>query len=205
MKTKIELLRNADWGDIFKKLVAKTEERIDKYSWKSNTYPMGHNAESIVQEAIESVLTNKRNWNPDEGDLEMYLWWIIKSKLSHLYNSKTYHPDNLSEESLDQASEEEWKQDSLESKINENLISSEDFKNPEELLISRENTLEVAQEMIIRLLEACDDYPELKDIVYAIYNEGCDPKPKSLAEHLNRPVKTIYSQIRTLRSRARKI
>jgi len=205
MKIKIELLRNADWGNIYKRLVAKTEERIDKYSWRSNTYPKGHTAESIVQEAIESVLNNKRNWNPDKGDLEMYLWWIIKSMLNHLYNSKTYHPDNLSEESLDQANEEEWKQNSLEAEISETLIYSGEFQNPEEIIINRENSNEVAELMIFRLLEACDNFPELKDIVYAIYHDGCDSKPKSLAEHLNRPVKFIYSQLRTLRSRARKI
>lgn len=200
MNEKVTLLRNADWGNIYKQLVAKTEGRIDKFSWRTNTYPKGHTAESLVQEAIESVLNNTSNWDPERGSLEMYLWWIIKRNLNHLYNSKTYHPEDIYEESFEQVKEDEWKIDQIE------LKAQATYPNPSgEFIIDGENTDEDAELKIIALLESCDNRPELKDIVYAIYEGRCSPKANVLAQFLDRPVKTIYLQLRALRSRANKI
>ena len=198
MTKKTELLRNADWGSIYKRLVAKTLGRIDAFSWRTNTYPQGHSAESIVQDAIESVLNNSSNWEPERGPLETYLWWIIKRNLNHLFNSKAYHPEEIMEESLTKTEEEEWK-------INEIELQAQSHPQPAISQQNEENLSEIDELKILALLDSFDNRPELKDIVDAIYEGQCDPKPKYLADFLGRPVETIYLQLRALRARANKI
>lgn len=205
MDKKIELLWAADWSHIYKNLVAKTEGRIDKFSWRTNTYPKGHTAESIVQDAIESVISHKSNWDPNRGTLEMYLWWVIKRNLNHLYNSKTYHPENIYEESLSPTEEEEWMVDRMEFKAlassrhsASSLYTYNDFDD-------REITDEESELKILALFESCESNPELTEIAYTIYEGRCSPKPAELAKYFGIPVSEVNARLRKLRYRANKI
>lgn len=205
MDEKAELLRKADWANIYKNLVAKTLGRIDKYSWRTNTYPKGHTTESIVQEAIESVLNNTNNWDPKRGSLEIYLWWIIKRNLNHLFNSKKYHPDHITEESLNQKEGDEWKSNRMELKAQDEAFNA-GLANPSPISsISQELIDEQSELKILALYESCENHLELKDIVDAIYKEQCLPKAAELAKYLNRPIEKIYLELRALRYRAKKI
>ena len=198
-------MKNADWGEIYKKLIAFSESEMDRYSWRLNTFPQGHTAESIVQEAIESILNNKRNWDPEKGPLDVYLIWVIKSKINHLYNSKTYHPEDIIEENLNQDEDEEWKRDEIEFTVQANNQKGNVSNSPEEILSIYEFSNNEIEEKLYRLIEACDNNEELKEIINVIFYGKCEPKAKSIAEYLNKPVKEIYSQLRAIRSRARKI
>ena len=81
---KKQLLLDFPWGECFPKLVAFAEWRIQGMRWNSGVLPMGHTAEFIVQEAITKTFSEERNWKPEEGDLLMWLKYVIKSDISHL-------------------------------------------------------------------------------------------------------------------------
>jgi len=86
---KKQLLLDFPWGECYPKLVAFAEWRIQGMRWNSGVVPMGHTAESIIQEAIAKTFSEERNWKPEEGDLLMWLKYVIKSEISHLAESIT--------------------------------------------------------------------------------------------------------------------
>lgn len=206
MNDKIEQLKTADWANIYKNLVAKTIGRMDKFSWRTNTYPKGHTPESIVQEAIEGVLNGTYGWDPNKGDLEMYLWWVIKGKLNRLFESKKHHPEDIREVSIDRPSEEEPRIDRLSLEAQSYFQPGSDYTNdPEDMLIQQENSDDVAELKIFALYESCNDRPELMELAEAIAEGPSEPKSAELAVLLDRPVEEIYQQLRALRRRAAKI
>ncbi len=192
---KIELLRNAPWDEIYVKLFAYAEFLIDRLSWNDNRLPKGYTPETIVQDVIAKTFSEDRNWDPDRGELFPWLKWVVKSEISHLVESASHR----NETSIDQY-EDELSLHRLERKTSQSIAY-----NPRDTNTEREEETRRNKERIDALLEACDGRPELEEIVYAICDDECSPKAQDLADHLQRPVKVIYQNLRALRRRADKI
>jgi DNA-directed RNA polymerase specialized sigma24 family protein len=201
---KKQLLLDFPWGEHFPELVAFTEWCIQRMQWNSGVLPMGHTAESIVQDVITKTFSEERNWDPEKGDLLMWLKYVIRSEISHLAESAA----NKVEVPLDPPDENDSPSDGLE--VEQRQLSAHQLMtgSPEELVIAAETEAEKmaeAQSKIDALLEASSGRPELEEIVYAIIDGKCDPKPQELAVLLGRPVGEINQNLRALRRRAEKI
>jgi predicted SPOUT superfamily RNA methylase MTH1 len=165
---------------------------------------MGHTAESIVQDVITKTFSEERNWDPEKGDLLMWLKYVIRSEISHLSESianKVEVPVDQSDKSTSPSDGSDVERRKLSS---QRLITG----SPEEVVIETESDAEKAAEAELKinaLLDVSSGHPELEEIVYAIVDGKCDPKPQELSEFLERPVGEIYQNLRALRRRAEKI
>jgi DNA-directed RNA polymerase specialized sigma24 family protein len=201
---KKQLLLDFPWDEHIPRLVAYTEWLIQGKHWNSHTLPKGQTAESIVRDVIEKTFSEKRNWDPDRGDLFTWLKWVIKSEVSHLAESAA----NRTEVHLDQAGENDSSADGPDVEQRQPSPRRQLIGSTEEMVMDAETEAEKtaeAQSKIDALLEACSGQPELEEIVYAIVDEQCDGKPRELAQFLGRPVEEIYQNLRSLRRRADKI
>lgn len=199
---KKQLLKDFPWDEHYPRLVAFAEWLIQGKHWNSDTLPKGQTAESIVRDVIEKTFSEKRNWDPERGDLLTWLKWVIKSEVSHLAESAA----NRVEVRLDQPGENDSPADG--SDVKRRQLSSPRIMvgSPEEMVMDAEIEAEKmadAQSKIDALLEASSGHPELEEIVYAIVEGKCDGKPRELAKYLGRPVEEIYQNVRALRRRAK--
>ena len=190
---KRQLLRNFPWAENYLNLVAFAEWLIQGKSWKSNILPKGQTAETIVQDAIAKTFTEERNWDPERGELLPWLKWVIRSDISHLAESAS----NRREVRFDRLDDNEQGTNQIEFEITRQSRAKPQAASPEERI--------VVAETIDLLLEACKGKQELVDIVYAICDGKCPPKPQSLSQYLGKPVEEINQQLRALRRRAYKI
>ncbi len=194
---KVELLRNFPWEENYPRLIASAEWLIQDKIWNSGLLPKGCTAESIVRDAIAKTFSGQRNWEPDKGDLLMWLKWVIRSEISHLAESAANRAElRLEEIGAAERSRHRASQSQLQ------------VGSPEEAVIHEEVEEEryaLARSKVDALLDACSGRPELERIVYAISDGKCTPKPQDLSEYLGRPVDEIYQNLRALRRRASKI
>lgn len=201
---KKQLLLDFPWEEHYPRLVAYTEWLIQGKTWNSNMLPKGQTAESIVLDVIEKTFSEKRNWDPDRGDLLTWVKWVIKSEVSHLAESAA----NRVEVHLEKAGENDSSADGPDMEQRQPSPKRLLIGSPEEMVMDAETEAEKtadAQSKIDALLEACSGQPELEEIVYVIIDGKCDAKPDKLAEFLGRPVEEIYQNMRTLRRRADKV
>lgn len=201
---KKQLLVSFPWGEHFPRLVAFAEWLIQGKQWNAGVLPMGHTAESIVQDVIAKTFSEERTWDPEKGDLLVWLKYVIKSEISHLSESAA----NKAEGTLDQTDDTD--PPIGDPKIDYRQPSSQQLMigSPEEAVIVAETEgekISAAQSKIDALLNASSGHPELEEIVYAIVEGNCDPKPKELSEFLGKPVTEINQNLRSLRRRAEKI
>lgn len=201
---KRQLLTDFPWGEHYPRLVAFAEWNIQGKNWNSGLLPNGQTAESIVRDVIEKTFSEKRNWDPEKGDLLIWLKWVIKSEVSHLAESVA----NRVEVRLDHSGENDSPVDGPNIELRQPSAQRLLIGSPEEMVIDTETEAEKtveAQSKIDALLEASSGHPELEEIVYAIVEGQCDGKPRELAKYLSRPVEEIYQNVRALRRRAEKI
>lgn len=201
---KKQLLVDFPWDEHYPRLVAFTEWVIQGKNWNSESLPKGQTAESIVQDVIEKTFSEKRDWDPERGDLLMWLKWVIKSEISHLAKSVA----NQAVVQLGYANEDAPSVDGPDIELRQPISRRLVVGSPEEMVMDAETEADKTANgrlKIDSILEACSGHPELDDIVYAIIAGQCDAKPRNLAEFLGRPVEEIYQNLRTLRRRADKI
>ncbi|MCZ7547624.1 MAG: hypothetical protein M5U11_00500 [Anaerolineales bacterium] len=184
--------------------MAFAEWTIQGKAWNSDILPKGQTAESVVRDVIEKTFSEERNWDPDRGELLLWLKWVIKSEVSHLAESAS----NKKDVHVDQLDGDDPEMDRIEYEASHQPYVKPLVVSPEEAMIAMETEDEIrtlARSKIDLLLEACNGQPELEAIVYAISDGKCLPKPQSLEEYLGKPVKEINQHLRTLRRRASKI
>ena len=198
---KKQLLIEFPWEEHYLSLIAFTEWIIQGMRWNSNSLPKGQTAESIVRDVIAKTFSEERNWDPERGDLLMWLKWVIRSEVSHLAESAS----NRSEVRLDQGGENDSPASGSDIRQCQRSPQTLHIDSPEEAIIAEETeaekTLE-ARSKIDALLEACSGKAELEEIVYAIVDGQCNAKPQELSEFLGKPVDEIYQNLRALRRRA---
>lgn len=201
---KKQLLTDFPWEDHYPRLVAFADWIIQGKHWNSDLLPKGQTAESIVQAVITKTFSEERNWDPERGDLLIWLKWVIRSEISHLAESAS----NKVEVHLDPIGEDESLAGDPNFKPYQPRSQKLCSKSSEELVMAAETDAEkvvAARSKIDALLEACSGKPELEKIVYAIVEGKCTAKPQELSNFLGKSVSEINQNLRTLRRRASKI
>lgn len=87
------------------------------------------------------------------------------------------------------------------------LSDNLDRLTPEEILIDEEKEREKSEKALYTysaLYYAVEGDAELEEVLEAVIN-GCELKPRFLAQALNVPVKNIYNRLRRLRRKAMSI
>ena len=163
-------LGEANWRQMYPLLVSYAQLKLNMMRWSSGYPPGGIQAEDLVQEAIESLFSGRRDWKIAKyPNLEVVLKGIIKSLVSHL--AKT--ADNQTRRSLADG----WEHEALS-----------ESASPEENMAAKDQIAQIEQ-----LLE--DD--EEAGMVFLFLQEGT--KPKEIAEELDKPKKEIYVILRRIR------
>lgn len=168
-------LEKADLVQLYPRLVSYAKFRLENVTWLGKHPPGGVEPRDLVQEAVESLISGRRNWDvANHDDLEVVLKGIIKSTVSHLAG----RADNQTRQVLSEnAGVDGWGHDapSLSPSPEQDLFKSE--------LIAQ----------IELLLEDDED----AGIVFLFLQEGA--KPKEIARELGKPVKEIYVITRRIR------
>lgn len=190
------LFEKTDWGKVGKELLGFTIRYAQNYHWRTNNprlFPKGKTPEDIIQEVIIKTLNGKRNWDPNKGDLKPWLYDQVKSILDALAKSAdSRYTTYVSNEDNDTTKQE--------SSIDN--ISSPDLLLEEQAI--QQNNQTDAENKVQLLFDIVNDKPELTQIIEAIL-EGCEPKPRFLAEYLKQPVENINNALKRLRRYAQKV
>ena len=135
---KKQLLIDFPWDEHYPRLIAFTEWIIQGKQWNSDSLPKGQTAESIVRDVIAKTFNEERNWDPEKGELLIWLKWVIRSEVSHLAESAA----NRVEVRLDQADENDFLDDGPESGQRQLSPHRLRFGSPEEMVIDAETEAE---------------------------------------------------------------
>lgn len=186
---------------IFTELLAYAINLIDRYYWRYGVLPAGIDPQDIVQRIVIKTLSGKFNWDPSKIDLYPFMKGRIWSETTKLFIRKEYKHEL-------HASEGEDIHEVIDRELSlEETVERDFYCDPAIWLDAIENEKErakVIQEYIEDLLEACQGKPELEEIVYAIL-DGCEEKPRFLAEWLKVSVDEVNNRLKRLRSRADRI
>ena len=145
----------------------------------------GVSCKDLVQTVIRKTWSRERKWDPDRGPLTPWLKQVIKSEISHLVLSLPhYHEQAESDGSLLAASSHitGYSQD------------------PVDVILRQESQEEIAKKLA-PIYEAAGEVPELGEIVEAIL-DGCEPKPRYLAEVIGTTRADINNRLKRLRRQA---
>jgi DNA-directed RNA polymerase specialized sigma24 family protein len=196
-------LKETDWGAVGQELLAFTILRIQNYKW--GTYsrqelPQGKTPEDIVQHIIEKTLTGKRHWDPQKGPLVPWLKDQAKSVVDAVYNSAARRreiptsTDDDENESDDLGLPRHRALDSFASPSN---------ASPENILLEEEEA-EWAAKRINTLFAAVSGEPELQQVL-SVMMDGCEPKPRYLAEERGVSISEINNCLKRIRRHALKL
>jgi len=167
-------------------LVARVELLAQNKIWNRGDFQLlagGWAPEDVAHHILLKTLSGERRYDPSKGLLTTWLGDQVRSVLSARVQSEANrHERDLPEDKI----------------VDDGL-----FGNPEAVLIEKQNQ-EAVSHLVDQLYEAADNDPELLRMVDAIM-DGCEPKPRFLAEELNEDVQYIKNLLKRLKRRGRKV
>jgi DNA-directed RNA polymerase specialized sigma24 family protein len=177
-------------------LLAYTIWRARIYRWSgdgNHLLAQGLSAEDIVQRVIEKTLTGQRKWDPNKGELLPWLRDQVNSELDGLVKSAAHRYEMVLES--DDSSGGDVR-DKIEYRaVEDGILGSVRPPNPENLLIEGEGS-----DLVSALFQAVDGDLELEEVLNAVM-DGCELKPRHLAEMLGVPKQNINNRLKRLRRR----
>lgn len=196
-------LQQADWGSIAKDLVAFAQWWAERYQWRSggtHLLAKGKTLEDVVQDIMVKTIAGERKWDPARGPLVPWLKDQLKSEIDALAKSAAH--------THEVAFPEDEKGEPLTDKIEYPVFEGDVLGrvapvDPETVTIAEEE-IAYAKQKADALFDAVDGERDLEEVVDAIL-DGCEPKPRYLAETLGVPVQDINNRLRRLRRRATRI
>ncbi len=154
----------------------------NKYYWSNDRLPGGKKPEDIAQEVIFKTINGDRStYDSSKGSVRGYLRWQVRSIVDALAKSATHRKERAMPE--------------------DEVFAGGHVEDPEEELIEKERQALISNE--VAMLFAIAD-PPLKEIVEAVVLNGCEPKPRFLAEALGTDVTDINKRLKRLRRLAKK-
>lgn len=152
----------------------------NRYFWSGKDEVGGRSPEDIAHEVILRTLNGRRSsYEPSRGTLRDWLRYQAWSIVDALFKSAMHrHERSLPEEEL----------------------FAGGLSNPENVLIEQEYREWIARE-VGELLSVSD--PALREVVEAVL-DGCEPKPRFLADSLGTDVSDINKRLKRLRRLAKK-
>lgn len=194
-------LWQTDWGQIGKQLLAFAVYWARLYRWHSGGVHLlarGMELQDVVQDVIDKTLRGQRKWNPDRGPLVPWLKDQIKSEIDALAKSAAHRREETLEPDWHLAEEGNGAEEQTARQASASY--AEGSMDPEAILVEAEGTIS-ADKTVAALFQALRGDQELEDVVQAVL-DGCEPKPRYLAERLGLSVEEINNRVRRLRRRA---
>jgi DNA-directed RNA polymerase specialized sigma24 family protein len=194
-------LWQANWGQIGKELLAFAVVRARIYRWRTGGIHLlarGMELQDVVQDVIDKTLRGQRQWKPDKGPLVPWLMDQVKSEIDALAKSAAHRREESLEPDWQDA--EGWDRAEEQAVLQKSASYDAPSVEPERILIESEDILS-AEKKVGALFEAISSEQELEVVVQAVL-DGCEPKPRYLAEHLGVPVEDINNRVKRLRRRA---
>ena len=196
-------LQEADWDAISKELLAFALWWADRYRWRSGSkdiLPDGYELCDIVQHVIEKTINGDRKWDPDKGELIPWLKNQVKSVIDAMAKSATHRKEfYFSDDDEDGLTEqEEFAAQQIDPSDNLYRLT------PEEVILYKESDGERREKALIKysaLFYAIEGDEELEEVLEAVI-DGCELKPRYLAQELNVPVENINNRLKRLRRKA---
>ncbi|HOU12774.1 MAG TPA: hypothetical protein PKZ84_06630 [Anaerolineae bacterium] len=196
-----KLLQQAGWDTIGKKLLAFTVWRAQNYRWRRGDgfeLVVGKTCEDIVQEVILKTLNGDRHWDPNKGELLPWLKDQIKSELDHFAKSTAHRYEKPIPQ--DENQEDDTGMLDCLAQIHNSINTS--ISEPEQAIVDTEDRAGIKQQ-VNALFEIVDGVPELEQILEAVI-DGCEPKPRELADWLSISVQEVNNRLKRIRRQARK-
>lgn len=183
---------------LYFKLLAYTIQFAERYHWRDGVMPNGFEPQDIAQRIVKKTLYGDFNWDPNETDLLQFMCGRVRSEFSKLLSRRAYKYERhaLADEDIYEVIDRENYTDDFIERV-----------DPAAWFLAIEENEErnvLACQYIDELLEEVEGKPELEQVLYAIL-DGCEEKPRYLAEWLDVPVSEINKRLKRLRSRADKI
>jgi len=150
----------------------------------------------VVQRVIVKTIEGRRKWDPAKGPLVPWLKDQIKSEIDALAKSAPHRYDMP----LDEEGGEHLRDKSEHHATEVDILGDMRSLDPETILLEKEKTNH-ARERVDALFEAVSGEAELEEVLEAVLN-GCEPKPRYVAEALGTSVNDINNRLRRLRRRA---
>jgi DNA-directed RNA polymerase specialized sigma24 family protein len=186
-----------------KELLAFALWWAERYRWRSGSpdiLPKGHELRDLVQHVILQTISGERNWVPEKGELLPWLKDQVKSVVDALAKSAAHRREHFFSKGDQNGLTEQEEHLAMQVDGSENL----DRLTPEEVLISKESDEERLNRTLYKysaLFYAIEGDAELEEVLEAVIN-GCELKPRFLAQELNVPVENIYNRLKRLRRKA---
>lgn len=185
-KKVLEKLESADWGVIIDKLTYFAINKVNFHTkaGKTHVFPRGFSIEDIVGEAIKLVWNKERKWNPDKyPDLLIYLKTVIKSIISHLFETSEYSEVSKAADIGDDIT----------------VPDTGELNDPESVVISNDQINSLKR----KILDHTDGDDDLTKIVNAIF-EGFE-KSREISEYTGIDIEKVYKKREKLRQIVSKI
>jgi len=192
-------LQAVDWGNVGKRLLAYAKWRAGLYKWRTgNTWELarGYTPEDVVQEVIRKTINGERQWDPTLGPIEPWLRDQVNSMTDALAKSGA----NRRELFLENGDDHNRDDDSRPSSENLGTRGEIALPSAENELLKAEREREI-NESIDLIFEAVADDRGVEEIIIAIL-DGCEPKPRFLAERLGITVAEVNNRVKRLRRKA---
>ncbi len=189
-------LHEADWKAIAKELVAYATWKAQNFAWRTGDHKdlaLGLQGLDIAQTAIEKVLTGERAWNPERGDLFLYLKGVVDSLMSQMADSL----DNTIQARL--AEDEEGKD--LPDRTEFQALRHDDFGLLSAHQRSRGTNSDVENERVAKLFAAIQGEDDLMAVLDVVMSSG-ETKPAEIAAELGIEVTEVNNRLKRLRRAA---
>ena len=179
-----ETLRSPEGERLFLLLVDFADKLARRYGWRTGmTLPESQSPDAIATDVIVKVLTGQRVWDPTkESSLLNALKGMVRSELSHLYDSQDVKRLESTEKTLPDGTE----------RTADSFPSSN--RSPEEqVLLAEQARLDMHALEI--LLQEVDGKPDLEAVLLALYETD---SADEIAQKTGLPKKRVYSLRREL-------
>jgi hypothetical protein len=198
----VKELLNTDWKETGLRLAGYAAFRARNLAWRtgrSDSLAKGLMPDDIAAQAILSVISGERSWDPEKGPLLPFLKRVVDSLLNHLAESS----DNRRVEPLFSEHEEALHQQRVEllADCGEKVTISQASLVRAELVPEPEDS---GERKIQQLFAVAKEKPELAELLQAILDFD-EVRPRCIALRIGKSVAHVNNCLKRLRRLALKI
>lgn len=193
-----------DWPRLLKRMTAYAVSlAMREYQWQPGTVlPKGSEIQDLVFTVVKKLYTGERTWDPAKVSLDSWLQGNIRSEMNNLFRSAFTSSSKLREVTLT-AADGNAIEAANEPRSESAETLEDDLNNPESIFLEKEMSewRRTVCDALYRSLEG----DKLLEAIYFELLDGCERKPRVLAERLSRSTAEINNALRRLDRHVKKI
>ena len=193
-----------DWPRLLKRMTAYAVSlAMREYQWQPGTVlPKGSEIQDLVFTVVKKLYTGERTWDPDKVSLGFWLQGNIRSEMNNLFRSAYTSSSKLREVTLTDT-DGNVIQGSIEPRSETTETLEDDLNDPESIILEKEMS-ERRRTVCNALYKALEGDKLLEEIYFQLL-DGCERKPRVLAEKLGKSTTEINNALRRLDRHIKKI